>query len=303
MLSLESLKKVRDLCRARYPEGEMWPHYYERRFQEFANFAEHLPKERVGRVLELGCGSGYYSAFLSQIADQVVASDIPAPPIAIHKGGLERARELVKQLEITNVDVVAASVEKLPFEDQSFDMVFSTYVMGYVSDLPRAVSEIERVLKPGGLHFCVVPTRAAAVYRLVDYQFYLMKRVWAKLFSKEQAIGEASGGGVPARRGRHLPIPAPQSGFRNWFEEAYFTTPNRWEKTLSRDGKIPVICRASTQLNPFLALENLIPSRWSIAVHSKMRGIEARLGRNRLAQNFGNNIVLVLQKEPGQKKF
>jgi hypothetical protein len=45
----------------------------------------------------------------------------------------------------------------------------------------------------------------------------------------------------------------------------------------------------------------LIPSRWSIAIHSKMRKFEARLGRYRLAQNFGNNLVLITRKKVESK--
>jgi ubiquinone/menaquinone biosynthesis C-methylase UbiE len=300
MLSFESLSGVRDRCVESFPEGEMWPHYYERRLQEFANFADQLPQKRVGKILELGCGNGYYSAFLSQIADQVVASDVEIPAIAIHVGGLDKTRRLMQSLEISNVDVVPASADKLPFEDESFDLVFSSHVMGYVSDLSGAVAEINRVLKSGGLHFCVLPTQAATLYRLIDYQFYLMGRVWAKCFSvrtSNTSVGtSARTSTTQAKRAGRFPFPAPQSGFSNWLEEFRSTSPNRWEKVLAADGKIPVIYRASTQVNPFLALGSLFPMKWAIKLHSKIRKIEAKLGRHRLAQNFGNNLLVITKK-------
>ena len=48
------------------------------------------------------------------------------------------------------VEVVEAPAERLPFPDSSFDTVVSTLVLCTVSDLPKTLAEVRRVLAPGG---------------------------------------------------------------------------------------------------------------------------------------------------------
>ncbi len=67
---------------------------------------------------------------------------------------VEKSRRNCLKLNYNNVDFVLGDIEKMPFNDNSFDVVISNCVLNLVPDKNMAFSEILRVLKPGG-RFCV----------------------------------------------------------------------------------------------------------------------------------------------------
>jgi ubiquinone/menaquinone biosynthesis C-methylase UbiE len=95
-----------------------------------------------GRVLEIGGGTGANLPYYGAAVDEVVLLE-PEEPMA---------RRLERKLTNSSLRarVVRAPAEALPFEDGSFDVVVSTLVLCTVTDQPRALAEIHRVLKPGG---------------------------------------------------------------------------------------------------------------------------------------------------------
>ncbi len=107
---------------------------------------ERLVGELTGDVLEIGAGTGpnlrHYRA-----ARRVVAAE---PDRAMRRMLAASVRRSVVPVEIST-----AAAEALPFPDGTFDVVVSTMVLCTVDDLPRALAEVRRVLKPGGLFvFC-----------------------------------------------------------------------------------------------------------------------------------------------------
>jgi ubiquinone/menaquinone biosynthesis C-methylase UbiE len=100
----------------------------------------------VSRVLDVACGSGEPSisiAALLQSSGQVVGVDMAEAP-------LEVARERARQRGLQNVEYLQADVHALPFADKSFDRVTSRLGVMFFDDLAKALSEMHRVLKPGG---------------------------------------------------------------------------------------------------------------------------------------------------------
>jgi SAM-dependent methyltransferase len=85
------------------------------------------------RVLDLGCGPGYYSRELARAGAHVVSLDSEAASLG---EGLRRA--------------VVGDARVLPLADASIDGVFSSNVLEHVADPDAFFSEIERVLRPGG---------------------------------------------------------------------------------------------------------------------------------------------------------
>ncbi|MBK9320731.1 MAG: class I SAM-dependent methyltransferase [Bacteroidetes bacterium] len=149
----QSLHTIRDYCIKNAREIERWPSFYRRRYDEFLSYLSFFPESKLNSVLELGCGIGYQSAFLAKVADRVIATDLEEEDIQDHAPGIKLAEQLHEKLKISNIELKACSAEDLPFPATSFDMVFSSHVFEHIPDQSKALIEIHRVLKPGGIHF------------------------------------------------------------------------------------------------------------------------------------------------------
>jgi len=96
----------------------------------------------VGRVLEVGIGSGLNLPFYGNGIIQVVGLD-PSPKL------LEMARRAQRQTSIP-LTLIDASAEHIPIEDRSIDTVVTTWTLCTIPDVLHALAEMRRVLKPGG---------------------------------------------------------------------------------------------------------------------------------------------------------
>ena len=95
-----------------------------------------------GDVLEVGAGTGANFEHYPPSA-RVIATE-PDPHM------LRRAQAKLATSGATNIDARMASAEQLPFPDASFDAVVCTLVLCTAGDVPRALAEMRRVLRPGG---------------------------------------------------------------------------------------------------------------------------------------------------------
>ena len=96
----------------------------------------------AGRVLEIGAGTGLNLPHYTDSVEALVLAE-PVEPMA-------RALERRVQCLGRPAEVHRASAEVLPYADDSFDTVVSTLVLCTVRDQALALSEIARVLRPGG---------------------------------------------------------------------------------------------------------------------------------------------------------
>jgi ubiquinone/menaquinone biosynthesis C-methylase UbiE len=98
------------------------------------------------RILDCGCGPGSITVGLAQWA-----SDGQTVGIDISEDQLNGARSIANGLGIENVTFRQGDIFDLPFEGDSFDIVFSQTVLYHIPDRERALAEMKRVLRPGGL--------------------------------------------------------------------------------------------------------------------------------------------------------
>jgi SAM-dependent methyltransferase len=100
-----------------------------------------------GRLLDVGCGIGMYTAALRRYTPQVYGIEIE----------LERAREAWSHGRVRGV--VVAPAEALPFCDQSFDLVFNHEVLEHVENDAQTAAEMVRVCRLGGRVVTFCPNR------------------------------------------------------------------------------------------------------------------------------------------------
>ncbi|KAI1820958.1 methyltransferase type 11 [Xylaria intraflava] len=104
------------------------------------------------RVLDVGCGPGSITAGLAPL----VAPGGSVVGIDANADALDSARELCKQQGVTNASFSLGDALKLPFEDNSFDVVHAHQVLGHLPTADgelgpiRGLKEMRRVCKPGG---------------------------------------------------------------------------------------------------------------------------------------------------------
>ena len=96
-------------------------------------------------VLDLGCGGGFMSEALAREGASVIGVD----PCS---AAIESARRHAHSVNLP-INYRVGSGEEIPLENDSVDFVVCVDVLEHISNLDKALSEIRRVLKPGGIFF------------------------------------------------------------------------------------------------------------------------------------------------------
>lgn len=94
-------------------------------------------------ALDLGCGAGHAAYALAEGGARVTAYDLAPEMLAV-------VAEEASRRGLDQLHTCQGPAEALPFEDGSFDLVVSRFSAHHWADVPTALAEIVRVLKPGG---------------------------------------------------------------------------------------------------------------------------------------------------------
>ena len=100
-----------------------------------------------GSVVDCGMGPGRLLVELERRRWCVAGVDLSGEMVELARARLRRSAERLQH----------GSIESLPFQDGEFDAAVATGVLEYVKDLPRALSEVARVLRPGGVFVVGAP--------------------------------------------------------------------------------------------------------------------------------------------------
>lgn len=109
-----------------------------------ARFGSALGKAASGRLIDVACGPGVVTAALAPSAASVVAFDAT-------ERMLEQARARCAKAGLRNVEFNSGDAENLPFADAAFDGAVTRAAVHHFADPQRAISEMFRVLRPGGV--------------------------------------------------------------------------------------------------------------------------------------------------------
>ncbi len=128
------------------------PEYYLRSKEEYLVYLRHLfayefAKTKLSKenyVLEIGCGEGYGTNILSQQVSNIIGLDVCEDTI-----GYASEKYKSNNLLFEKYDGI-----KLPYPDETFDVVISFQVIEHIPDDLNYISEIYRVLKKGGIFIC-----------------------------------------------------------------------------------------------------------------------------------------------------
>jgi len=137
-------------------------------------------------VVDLGCGSGAFTPFVARVVGEqgkVYAVDIQ--PAMLRQ--LKRKLARTENQDIRNIELKQAGAYDLPFENESIDLVYMITVLPEIPDRGRALREIKRILRPGGI---------LAVTELLPDPDYPLRTTTVKICQREGFIMDANLGNL-----------------------------------------------------------------------------------------------------------
>lgn len=127
------------------------------------------------KILEIGCGIGSVVSALSKQRYDVTGTDISREAISY---GRKKYGDIKLQVE---------AAERLSFEDQSFGFVLSFDLFEHIAEVDRHLSEVYRVLKPGGYYLFQTPNKYSnALFSTISHKSLKWRRAHPSLHSPRQ---------------------------------------------------------------------------------------------------------------------
>jgi|ETNmetMinimDraft_11_1059920.scaffolds.fasta_scaffold38945_2 2-polyprenyl-3-methyl-5-hydroxy-6-metoxy-1,4-benzoquinol methylase len=172
--------------------------YFSRAFEK--DF-KRITKNLKGKIIEPGCGSGLMSSRLAKQGYEVTVLDIT-------ENALKTARSnFIKNK--TNGEFVKADIFKMPFESETFDIVWNQGVIEHFDDIKGVVKEMNRLVKKDGYLVIFVPAYNSPLHLIYRILTILnLKKLWPFddqiFFKKKQLFNVMKASGVDPVRVRRV---------------------------------------------------------------------------------------------------
>jgi SAM-dependent methyltransferase len=140
-------------------------------------------------LLEIGAGLGIHSALLSRFG-AVSATELAVPGSFVGADGdVAGIRDtVIREFSEHPVSFANNDGKRLPYGDDSFDIVFHNSVIEHVPDIAAFNREVRRVLRPGGICICITGTPALCRFRLVKDWFLKLPLLAAIALVREMPL-------------------------------------------------------------------------------------------------------------------
>jgi len=183
-----------------------------------------------GKVLEIGGGTGSQAAALQRRGVDITSIEMAASNY--------RHARVFPMIEYDGVHI--------PFEDETFDTLFSSNVLEHVPHLDILQTEMMRVLKPKGRAIHVMPSHTWRLWSNVTHYVSLMQKLISFSGGVRVAEGSSSGASDPsqaaspslASRLKRAVIPARHGERGNAFTEVFYFRPSWWRNHFEKAGWI-----------------------------------------------------------------
>ena len=207
--------------------ADNWHHFL--RLRDLRQVFAEMPLDGISRVLELGAGDGVQTTVLRGMFPKVTPVDIaPSGDVA---------------------GMIIADAADLPFEDDSFDLIFSSNVLEHVEQLDVAFKEMKRVLAPGGVMIHSMPTGTWKIVQLLLRPIASAMKIVRRLLpgvpsgaGRAQEGSHGSLGGVRQKRRSLLQklfglvIPTVHGNSGNHLSEFFQFRPKWWKRRFDEAG-------------------------------------------------------------------
>jgi SAM-dependent methyltransferase len=120
---------------------------FDQRIADCIELLNDAPLDKINTILDIGAGEGQISLWFSERGKEVIATGLEIDSYNLDKD----------ELKEKNINILECNVEKMPFENDSFDAVVLSHVLEHCLDISVVLQEVKRVLKNDGFLFLFVP--------------------------------------------------------------------------------------------------------------------------------------------------